>query len=82
MVRAFIGGLSFASVLFAPIWVPLIGAGALAIRFRAWEILVLGALVDLLYVPPEGIFGIPIPATIITFFLLMGFEPLRKKILV
>ncbi len=81
-LRAFIGGISFASVLFAPPWVPIIGAGILAARFRAWEIVLLGAFIDILYVPPGGIWGIPIPATLTAFILLVGFEPFRKKLLV
>ncbi len=82
MIRAFIGGLSFASVLFAPPWLPLIGAGMLTVRFRAWEVIALGALIDLLYVPPGGFFGVPIPATLTAFILLVGFEPIRRKLLV
>mgnify|MGYP001619604389 CR=1 FL=1 len=82
MIRAFIGGLAFASALFAPPWLPLVGAGLLTVRYRAWEVLVLGALIDLLYVPPGGFFGIPIPATLTAFILLVGFEPIRRKLLV
>lgn len=81
MFRAFIGGISFASVLFVPPWIPLIGAGILALRFRAWEILLLGALIDILYVPPGGIYGVPIPATLTAFILLVGLEPFRQKLL-
>lgn len=81
ILRAFVAGISFASVLFASPWVPIVGAGILAVRFRAWEILILGALIDLLYVPPGGFFGIPIPATLVAFILLLGLEPFRKKLL-
>ncbi len=81
-MRAFVGGLSFASILFAPPWLPLICAGALTVRFRAWEVLIAGALIDLLYVPPEGLYGIPIPATLFAFILFVGFEPIRRKLLV
>ena len=82
MVRAFVGGLSFASALFAPPWLPFLFAGALTVRFRAWEVLILGALIDLLYVSPDGLYGIPIPATLLAFVLFAGFEPLRRKLLV
>ena len=82
MLRAFIGGISFASVLFAPPWVPIIGVGILALRFRAWEILFLGAMIDIIYVPPGGIYGVPIPATLIALVLLSGLEPFRKKLLI
>lgn len=54
----------------------------LTVRFRAWEVIALGALIDLLYVPPGGFFGIPIPATLTAFILLAGFEPIRRKLLV
>lgn len=79
--RAFIGGISFASVLFAPPWIPLVCAGILTLRFRAWEILLMGVLIDLLYAPPGGLYGIPIPATLTAFILLVVFEPFRQKLL-
>ena len=81
MIRAFLGGLSFAGALFAPPWLPLVCAGVLTVRFRAWEVLILGALIDLLYVPAGGLYGIPIPATLTAFILLIGFEPIRRKLL-
>jgi hypothetical protein len=81
MIRALIGGVSLAGILFAPAWVPFVGIGALAIRFRAWEVLVLGAIIDLVYVPPGGVWGIPIPATLFAFILLVLFEPIRQKLL-
>ena len=82
MVRAFLGGLSLASILFAPFWVAILFMGALAVRFCAWEVLFLGALIDLLYVPAGGIWHIPIPATLTFFLVLALFEPFRRKILV
>lgn len=81
MFRAFLGGLSLASIFFAAPWLVLITSSILAVRFRAWEILLFGALIDILYVPPGGIYGIPIPATIVAFTLLAGFEPFRRKLM-
>ncbi|MEK7628750.1 MAG: hypothetical protein AAB421_05060 [Patescibacteria group bacterium] len=81
MIRPFISGLSFASVLFAPPWAPLILMGVLSLRFRAWEILIMGVCVDLLYLPPGGFYMIPIPATICATAILIGFEPFRRNIM-
>lgn len=81
-MRAFLGGLSLASIFFATPLIVLLASLALAIRFRAWEVLFFGILIDVLYAPPGGIYGIPIPATIIACVVVVGFEPLRRKLMV
>ncbi len=81
MFRAFLGGLSLASIFFVAPWAVFLTSGILATRFRAWEILFFGALVDILYVPPDGFYNIPIPATLTALILLVGLEPLRRKLM-
>ena len=81
MTRAFLGGLSLASILFAPPWIPFLCMGALVARFCAWEALFLAGIVDLLYVPTGGIWGIPMPTTLILFIALVSLEPVRQKLL-
>ena len=82
MTRALLGGLSLAGILFAPLWMPLLFMGALAVRFYAWEVVFFGAIIDLLYVPLGGVLHIPIPATLVAFLFLLSFEPIRRKLLV
>jgi len=85
MVRIILAVSAYASVLFAPPWVPLIIAGVLALRFSAWEIIPLGILIDFLYLPHtegdvfNGPWGIPFPATLIALVLAWGFEPIRRQ---
>lgn len=81
-MRAFLGGLSLASILFATPWIVFLTSLALAVRFQAWEVLFFGMLIDVLYAPPGGIYGIPIPATIIAFIVIIGFEPFRRKLMI
>lgn len=81
-VRAFVTGLAFAGALFASPWIPFVCAVVLAARWRAWEIIVLGVCVDLLYLPlSQTVLGFPFPATIIALALLWGFEPFRRRLI-
>lgn len=73
-----IGGI-FAA-LFAPPWVPLLIIGALAFRFPAWEALVLGFLMDALWMPAGFFASVPY-FTIAAFILVWGLEPLRRELL-
>ncbi len=63
----------------APWWVPLVCMGVLAMRYPAWEVLFIGLLMDLLWLPRLG-FEIP-------FFLIGGIvllwicAPLRNQFL-
>lgn len=67
--------------IFAPPWVPLIAIGLLALRYPAWEVLVIGAWVDFLWLP-SGSFIDPLPLfTIAALVLVWGLEPLRNEFL-
>ena len=67
--------LLFASPLFV-----VLGIGALALRWRAWEVLLIGLLIDMIYVPLGGFLGIPFPATIIALLVVWGLEPFRDQL--
>jgi len=68
--------------IFFPPWVPLLSMGLLAVRFRAWEVIVLGMLVDFLYVP-AGTLSEALPLfTIAGLVLVWGLEPLRNEFLI
>ena len=66
----------------APPWVTLFVMVLLALRFRSWEVLVLGMWMDFLWLPSES-FIYPLPLfTLGAIILVWGLEPLRNEILV
>lgn len=83
----FRGGLAVLGVIGAvamPPWVPLLAMVALSLRFAAWEVITIGALMDLLWLaPPAGDgFGIGLPLfTLVGLALTWGLEPLRSELL-
>jgi hypothetical protein len=80
-IRALLFVFALIGALVAPMWVPLLFSAALAVRFRAWEIIGIGLLVDMLYLAPGTIYGIPFPATIFAVLLLAALEPVRRQLL-
>ncbi len=74
----------FASVIFAPPWLAAIFACALAARWRAWEVVAAGMLMDFLWMPASFSFlsfhSLPL-CTIIAIVLVFGLEPLRRQLL-
>ena len=74
----------FVSVIFAPPWIAGIFALALAVRWRAWEVIAAGMMMDFLWMPSSVSFlswyALPF-ATIISIVLVFGFEPLRRQLL-
>lgn len=81
MIRACIAVLGFVSVMF---FSPLLTAAcmvALSVRYRAFEVVALGAFADLLWLPYDGfLFSFPI-ATVISIILVWALEPLRLEFL-
>lgn len=66
----------------APFWVPLLCMVLLSLRFSAWEVPLLGLLVDLLWLPSVG-FLTPFPYfTVGGILIVLLFEPLRREFLV
>ena len=79
--RVTLGIIAFLGALFAPWWVPLIFGTLLCLRYAAWEVLLLGLFVDMLWLPQTLFTTIPL-ATIVAFFLVFGLAPLRKELLI
>ncbi len=69
-----------AAVFLSP-WVTAVCIVALAIRYRATEALLLGALLDLLWLPHDTVLTMLPLCTIISLILVWGFEPLRLEFL-
>ncbi len=61
-------------------WVGALFALALSLRYRAWEVVLYGVLLDILWLPSNFFFGIPV-ATCASLILVWGFEPLRRQFL-
>lgn len=84
-IRISLGIVLFAAVVFAPPWAVALVAIALAARWRAWEIIAAGMLMDFLWLPTSIPFlslqAVPY-ATIFAIAIFMIFEPLRRQLLV
>lgn len=80
MIHLAVAILAFLSALFAPVWLTFILALILVILWEAWEVILLGLLIDLLYLPPEGFFYIPMPATLLAIAVVWATIPLRKRL--
>ncbi len=82
-IRMLLAILCLASALLAPWWLTFILALALCLRFRAWEVIAIGVLMDILWLPGPVSFSwefLP-HATIVATALLFGLEPLRRQLL-
>ncbi|OHB19459.1 MAG: hypothetical protein A2854_00630 [Parcubacteria group bacterium RIFCSPHIGHO2_01_FULL_56_18] len=84
-LRIVLAAACFLSVVFAPWWVAALCALLLCLRFRAWEVIIAGILMDLYWMPFSVSFAsfdsIPL-ATIVSIALVFGLEPLRRQLLV
>lgn len=83
-IRAGIAALGFFGAIALSPWVPLLAMTALSLRFTAWEVVAIGALVDFLWYTPfsaDGFFSsIPL-FTLIGIGLVSLLEPLRSELL-
>src|SRR6185295_13300338 len=59
-VRIFVAALGFVGAMFISPWVPIVYIVLLALRFRAWEAVVLGAFVDFLWLPGSALSHMPL----------------------
>jgi hypothetical protein len=82
-IRLGVAALMFLSVFFAPPFITAIFAFALAVRWRAWEVIAAGVLMDLLWLPNSIGFSLDhLPAaSLISIVLVFGLEPLRRQLL-
>lgn len=78
-IRFVVGGIGVLGAFFLPWWVPLVCMVALALRYPAWEVLVIGLLMDLLWLPGQGF---ELPVFLITGIVLVWIcAPLRQQFL-
>jgi hypothetical protein len=84
-LRIILGVACALAAVFTPWWVVLIIAILLNLRFRAWEVILIGLFMDLYWMPFQVSFlsfdSLPL-ATIIAIVLVFGFEPVRRQLLV
>ncbi len=70
------------SALFLAWWVSIILMIALAAHSRAWEIILVGFLMDCIWLPAGGLFS-PVPVfTLAAIAIAWLFEPIRSRILI
>jgi len=81
-MRIALGILGVLGAIFAPPWILLLIMSFLAFRYPAWEVLLIGLLIDLLWLP-SGPLTQSLPLfTIVALVLVWGFEPLRSEFLI
>ena len=78
-IRVLVASIGMAGAFFAPWWVPLVCMIVLAVRYPAWEVLFIGLVMDLLWLP-EG--GLEIPVFLLAGIVLVWIcAPLRNQFL-
>ncbi len=80
-VRVAVAILGFVGAIFLPWYVPAACIVLLSLRFPAVEAILLGASMDLLWLPSDSFFQSMPLFTIGALILVWGFEPLRKQFL-
>lgn len=70
----------FLGVLFAPPYVPLICMLLLSLRFRAWETLLIGFFMDMVWLPHAPFHAFPL-YTCTAIVMVWALEPLRLQLL-
>lgn len=79
-IRPALALIGLLGVFFAPVWVPCLCAVLLSLRFRAWEAVCIGALIDMLWMPATGSIVLPF-FTIAAIAIVWLLEPLRLQLL-
>ena len=77
MIRIAIALIGFVGAVFLPIWVPTLAIITLALCWRAWEAMLLGLLVDFLWLPAGAMPWITLGAIAVVWL----FEPIRSEFL-
>ncbi|HEY4514326.1 MAG TPA: hypothetical protein VJH69_03295 [Candidatus Paceibacterota bacterium] len=80
LLRILIAVVGLLSVFIAPPWLPLICMALLALRFPAIETLMIGMLMDFVWLP-SGFGELPL-FTIAAIIFVWGLEPLRRELLI
>jgi len=79
--RVAIALLGCASVLFAPPWLTFLCMVILALRYRAWEVILIGMCADFIYLPAGFVYPLPL-FTLVALALVWALDPLRNEFLV
>ncbi len=81
-VRFLLSALGLIGAITLPPWVPLLAMAILAFHAAPWEVIVIGFLVDLVWLPIESgtITSLPL-FTLAGLVLAWGLEPLRSEFL-
>jgi hypothetical protein len=81
-IRLLLSALCALSVFLLPWWVPFMCAIALCLRYRAWEVVPIGIVFDLMWQSELSLSltGLPL-GTLTALALLALFEPLRRELL-
>jgi hypothetical protein len=80
-MRWALSGFGFFSVIFLSPLFALMAVVLLSLRYRAWEVLFIGLLMDLLWLPSGSfLYAVPI-STILAATIVWLLEPLREQLL-
>lgn len=81
IIRVCIAIVGFIGAIFLPWWIPVICIFALSLRWPAWEAIILGVFMDMLWLSPGGGWhGLPL-FTIYAIVVVWVFEPIRSEFL-
>lgn len=74
--------LACVALFFLPAWMVILACAAFALRYPAWEMVLVGLFVDVLYAPHLAYFGVPLPATVLLFVVVLALTPWRRQLAV
>ena len=80
IVRVALALLAVLSAIFLTWWLPPIFMTLLALRWRAWEVPLIGLFVDFLWLPQTGLAHLPL-MTLYGMLVVWLLEPLRERFL-
>lgn len=80
-IRVIIAAVGCIGAVFAPPWVTLACIVLLSLRYRAWEVIVLGLAADLMWLPGGPSLSLFPLFTVLALILVWGLEPLRLQFL-
>jgi hypothetical protein len=76
-MRILLASLCFLSILLTPWWITILLMGGLSARYRAWEVLIFGLIMDFAWVP-FGFSHLPI-FMLASIVIVWVFEPIREQ---
>lgn len=70
-----------AGILYGPAWLPLVVITLLSLRYRAWEALILGMCMDLMWMQSAALLPSMPLFTLVSLVIVWGLEPLRAELM-